>query len=180
MRRLKEGEGNATQLWREIRELGYTGQAVGARARIAALKANEPSLSGRSKAPVWQRPTARRTAHLFLCDGEVAGLDGRFLARLIDAVPEIGRAVSEARAFATLVWERDPAAFGPWLERCRDGPLRSLAASLSRDRAAVEAALSRPWSTGPVEGQINRLKLIKRTMYGRAHLDLLRARVLTS
>ena len=86
--------------------------------------------------------------------------------------------MSEARAFATLVRERDHAALGPWLERCRDGPLRSLAASLSRDRAAVEAALSLPWSTSPVEGQIHRLKLIKRTMYGRAHLDLLRARVL--
>ena len=52
--------------------------------------------------------------------------------------------------------------------------------SLGRDRAAVEAALSLPWSTGPVEGQINRLKMIKRTMYRRAGLDLLRARILAS
>ena len=107
-------------------------------------------------------------------------MDGRFLAKLIDAVPEIARAVSEARAFANLIRERDHAGLGPWLERCRDGPLGSLAESLGRDRAAVEAALSLPWSTGPVEGQINRLKMIKRTMYGRASLDLLRARVLAS
>lgn len=180
MKRLREGEHNATQLWREIRGLGFAGQAVGARAYIAALEAKAPSLSARLAAPAWQRPTARRTARLVLCGDEVAGLDGRFLTKLIDAVPEIGRAVAEARAFADLVRKRDDAGLGPWLERCRDGPLRSLAESLGRDRAAVEAALSLPWSTGPVEGQINRLKLIKRTMYGRAGLDLLRARVLAS
>ena len=180
VKRLREGEHNATQLWREIRGLGFAGQAVGARAYIAALEAKAPSLSARLAAPAWQRPTARRTARLVLCGDEVAGLDGRFLTKLIDAVPEIGRAVAEARAFADLVRKRDDAGLGPWLERCRDGPLRSLAESLGRDRAAVEAALSLPWSTGPVEGQINRLKLIKRTMYGRAGLDLLRARVLAS
>ncbi len=180
VRRLDEGEQSATQLWREIRALGFTGQAVGTRARIAALKLRDPSLSTRVAAPAWSRPTARRTAHLFLCGGKVAGLNGRFLDKLSEASPVIGRAVSEARAFAGLIRERDLVGFGPWLERCRDGPLHSLAESLSRDRAAIEAALSLPWSTGPVEGQINRLKLIKRAMYGRAHLDLLRARVLTS
>ena len=174
------GERNATRLWRETRRLGFTGQAVGARARIAALKAKDPSPSTRVAAPARSRPTACRTAYLFLCGGDVEGLDGCFLARLIEAVPEIGRAVAEARAFAALLRERDPFGLGSWLERCRDGPLRSLAASLSRDRAAVEAALSLPWSTGPVKGQINRLKLIKRTMYGRADPDLLRARVLAS
>lgn len=49
---------------------------------------------------------------------------------------------------------------------------------LQRDAAAVSAALTLPWSTGPVEGQINRLKLIKRSGYGRMKLDLLRQRVL--
>jgi transposase len=56
--------------------------------------------------------------------------------------------------------------------------LMSLARGVRRDFAAVRAALELPWSTGPVEGQVNRLKLVKRTMYGRAKLDLLRLRVL--
>lgn len=43
---------------------------------------------------------------------------------------------------------------------------------------AVEAALKLPWSTGPVEGKINKLKLIKRSMYGRANIDLLRCRII--
>ena len=60
----------------------------------------------------------------------------------------------------------------------RIGPLAGFAESLRRDRAAVEAALSTPWSTGPVEGKITKLKLIKRSMYGRAGIALLRQRLL--
>ena len=56
--------------------------------------------------------------------------------------------------------------------------LSSLAQSIGQDKAAVVAALSLPWSNGQVEGQVNRLKLIKRQMYGRAKFDLLRLRVL--
>ncbi len=54
----------------------------------------------------------------------------------------------------------------------------SYVSGLTRDRDAVEAALHLPWSNGPVEGQVHRLKLIKRQMYGRASFDLLRLRVL--
>jgi transposase len=55
--------------------------------------------------------------------------------------------------------------------------VQSFAEALRTDSAAVQAALSTPWSNGPVEGQVNRLKCVKRTMYGRASLALLRARV---
>lgn len=58
--------------------------------------------------------------------------------------------------------------------------LRSLAHGMERDYAAIEAALRFPHSTRPVEGNINRLKLIKRSGYGRAGFDLLRLRVLTT
>jgi len=70
----------------------------------------------------------------------------------------------------------------PWLERAATGSLpefRALAASLTRDRAAVELAISSEWSSGQVEGQVNRLKLIKRMMYGPGKLDLLHKRVVT-
>ena len=60
------------------------------------------------------------------------------------------------------------------------GSLAAFAEGLRRDYAAVAAALDQPWSTGPVEGQITRLKLIKRQGYGRAGFDLLRARVLAA
>ncbi len=74
--------------------------------------------------------------------------------------------------------ERDADALDPWLTRARATGLRGFAGSLSQDIDAVRAALSPPWSNGPAEGQVNRLKTIKRHMYGRAKFDLLRSRVL--
>ena len=59
-------------------------------------------------------------------------------------------------------------------------PLASFAQRLGRDQDAVAAALQMPWSNGMVEGQIHRLKLIKRQMYGRTGFDLLRLRVLNA
>jgi transposase len=65
-----------------------------------------------------------------------------------------------------------------WLERAYASQLSSFAAGLRRDWAAVKAAFSSPWSQGQVEGQINRLKMLKRQMYGRASFALLRSRTL--
>jgi len=74
-------------------------------------------------------------------------------------------------------------AFDGWLERVKQrglAPLRSFAKGLLQDEAAVRAGLSLPWSQGPVEGHINRLKLLKRQSYGRAKLGLLRIRLLAA
>ena len=79
-----------------------------------------------------------------------------------------------------MIKTRDRGALGRWLDDATAGPLASLARGLRRDFDAVAAALTLPWSTGPVEGKINKLKLIKRSMYGRAGLDLLRARVIAT
>lgn len=68
-----------------------------------------------------------------------------------------------------------------WIEkakRCEFGPVVRFAYCLQKDISAVAAAVDTPWSTGQVEGQINRLKTTKRQMYGRAGFELLRARVL--
>jgi transposase len=65
-----------------------------------------------------------------------------------------------------------------WLAAAKGSALAGFADGLARDLAAIRAALSLPWSTGPVEGQISHLKTIKRTMCGRAKCDLLRHRVL--
>ena len=64
------------------------------------------------------------------------------------------------------------------LDAMKGTALAGLATSLERDKPAVQAALDTPWTTSPVEGQVNRLKLIKRTMHGRAGFPLLRSRVL--
>jgi transposase len=77
-----------------------------------------------------------------------------------------------------MVRERDSAAWPRWLEMAKTTLLSCFATRLARDQAAVLAALKLPWSNGQVEGQVHRLKLIKRSMYGRANFDLLRPRVL--
>jgi transposase len=80
-----------------------------------------------------------------------------------------------------MIRQRHAAELDAWLLACRASPiveLQNFADMLQRDDAAVHATLRLPWSTGPVEGHINRLKLIKRSGYGRMQLDLLRQRVL--
>ncbi len=83
--------------------------------------------------------------------------------------------------FATMVRDRRCADLTAWVADCHAGSIPELdnfATSLEKDEAAVRAALSLPWSNGPTEGHINKLKLIKRSAYGRMKLDLLRQRVL--
>lgn len=77
-----------------------------------------------------------------------------------------------------MIRKRDAVAWPLWLKAAAHSPLASFARRLGRDRSAVDAVLRLPWSNGMVEGQIHRLKLIKRQMYGRAGFDLLRLRVL--
>jgi len=80
-----------------------------------------------------------------------------------------------------LVKYRRPAALEPWLRRAEASGLPAFArfaASLRRDQAAVTAAIALPWSQGPVEGFNQKIKRLKRLMYGRARFDLLRARIL--
>ena len=81
-----------------------------------------------------------------------------------------------------MVRTRQGEAFGPWVERVRSSGLTNLmsfAKGLEREGSALLAALTLPYSNGPTEGAVNRLKTIKRQMYGRANFDLLRIRVLS-
>jgi transposase len=82
-----------------------------------------------------------------------------------------------------MIKQREVAEFDVWLEAARESgikEMRGFADGLGKDREAVRGALQYGWSNGQVEGQVNRLKMIKRQMYGRAKLDLLKARVLYS
>jgi transposase len=103
------------------------------------------------------------------------------LKRMLQASPAIQRAYNFGQAFRRIVCSRLDKTLEPWLQALAHSdlsPLRYFAASLARDKTAVLAALSLPWSNGQTEGQINRLKFLKRQMYGRAKFDLLRLRVL--
>jgi transposase len=180
--RWEDGCRNATQLWREVRGRGYAGQVNGLRAWVAEhLRGGSarPRTGSSPAKPVWQVPSPRRTARLLTMDPDlIRGDDGAFIKAVLASSAEIAAAADLARRFGTMIKARDLEALAPWLTDAKVGPLATFAAGLERDRAAVEAALTEPWSTGPVEGRINKLKLIKRQMYGRAGLDLLRQRVM--
>ena len=98
--------------------------------------------------------------------------------------PDLARPGELATRFAALIRGAPDAgaesALDTWLTDARGTALDAFVRGIERDCDAVLAALVEPWSTGPVEGQINRLKLMKRTMYGRASYDLLRRRVLAT
>jgi len=99
------------------------------------------------------------------------------LAVIAEATPEIVTARDQLDAFHALIRERKCDALDAWLAEAEAGPLASFVTGLGADRAAVEAALREPCSSGQVEGTINKLKLLKRQMYGRANADLLEARL---
>jgi transposase len=145
--------------------------------------ARDPAaVSGESKPIQLHIPSARRASWWVL--RPVAKREPQqhnFVEKLCKGSEEINGAVQLASEFAQMVRQREPDGFEGWLSRAgqdKSLEIRGFATSLRQDQAAVAAGLKMPWSTGPVEGQINRLKTIKRQMYGRANFDLLRQRVL--
>src|SRR5690606_35803154 len=105
----------------------------------------------------------------------------RFLDMVLEASPSAREAYSLLQEFRRILTERRAAALRSWLEqaaRSSLAPLRGFARSLEQDMDAVMNALTYPWSNGRVQGYINKLKLLKRQMYGRAGIDLLKRRFL--
>ena len=103
------------------------------------------------------------------------------VARVSTLHPDVTLAFKLAQTFAKMLRDKSVEALPLWLTSAQVSSLpefSQLAQGIERDRAAVEAALSRPESNGQTEGKVNKLKCIKRQMYGRAKFDLLRQRML--
>ena len=189
--RWNRGQRNGRQALRDLRAKGFTGNYATVLRYLNRLRdAQQGAVSHRSRArpatPLVAAPkqvmTPRTAAWTVLRppdrrDDDEAGL----LARLRAAAPILAEAVKLAEEFAALVRGRKPKLLDPWLQRAQDSAVPALqrfAKRLSSDYDAVRAAVTLAWSNGQVEGQINRLKTIKRQMYGRASLDLLERRFL--
>jgi len=183
-RRWNEGCQNGAALWREIQALGYHGSYSSMR---RALKRFRRGDGRRIESPTAAPPRALSPRQamwvLVRSDDALSEQERAARARLEAADPLITSATRLAQRFLQLIRQRDAAGLDQWLEDAAASgvaELKRLAASLQRDYAAVRAALELDWSQGQVEGQINRLKVIKRVGYGRAKFDLLRQRVLTA
>ena len=107
--------------------------------------------------------------------------DEQLLVRLIEQHPDFAVAIHLTQTFTDLVRERKPDDLDAWLQAALTSsllPFERFAQGLQEDYAAVKAGVTLAVSNGPVEGQINRLKTLKRQMYGRAGIELLRRRFL--
>ena len=105
-------------------------------------------------------------------------LDPNLVTRLLAHLPGLAACVAVAKRLNRVLRRQSGENLEDVLGSAAGTALKDFAAALRRDLPAVQAALELPWTTSPAEGQINRLKTLKRSMYGRAGFDLLRARVL--
>jgi transposase len=194
--RWSEGCFNARVVMREITAQGYRGSYDAVRRRVAGWRqpqrtatgttvhspssGNSPRQRRRSTA---DRPSANRVAWLlFLRPEELNDQEQSLREAVCRRCPALAEAAELAHAFCDLVKRREAGGLSGWIARASaatvTSEVRRFAIGLLADLQAIEAALKLPWSNGQTEGQVNRLKLLKREMYGRAKLDLLNQRFL--
>lgn len=169
---------NATQLFHEIRKLGYGG----GRSMVAQFVSGWRK-SGRFSNPnVAQRVVPKYAAILVTKPADqLTSSQQALLDRLAVECPDSVRIRAVSLEFREALFSGNSQRLLHWMDRtkrCEIRPLVRFAWGLTKDLAAVRAATDTSWSSGQVEGQINRLKMLKRQMYGRAGFMLLRARVL--
>jgi transposase len=179
------GGTNTAELYRQLR-------AKGCPARYDAVRRFANRLLGSSgrpgrRSPADPRPTPapgtpspRALSFQFACPKAVTDDEPSLLERVRSAIPDLDTALTLAGEFARMVRKTVIKPLAEWMAAAVASGVPELvgfAHGLHSDAAAVQAALTSRWSNGAVEGQVNRLKAIKRAMYGRAGIKLLCARV---
>jgi transposase len=191
LKRWNAGCRDVLRLFRDLQRHGYTGSYPTV-ARYAQRLRQAQGLRPRERRPGQTLPrvvesqpqplTTRRATRLVLKRPEHrTDVDTQLLAHIGSQHRDLAGAIALAQDFCAIVRQRQPDHLDSWLARAIASgvaPLRRFATGLHADYEAVKAGVTLPWSTGPVEGQINRLKMLKRSMFGRAKLDLLSQRFL--
>src|SRR6266849_3784288 len=165
---------NGAELWRRLRAGGFRGSlrvvAEWATRRRRAESAGRETLR--------KVPPARVLSHLMLSlRDHLTKEDAIPDASIRRGVPQSVQARDLVERFHPMVRQRDPDALPAWIADAAGGVLASFGRGIAGDKAVVTAAVTQPWSNGQTEGQITKLKLVRRQMYGRGKLDLLRARL---
>jgi len=169
------GHRNGAALWRHLKTHGFQGSlrvvTEWATRRRRAEKADPQSLQ--------RTPSARTIARLMTIGRDTLSKSETVtIAAIEDKVPLLVQAREIIAAFHAMIRQKSRADLDAWLEQARASLVASFANGVTKDKAAVSAAITLPWSNGQTEGQITKLKLVKRQMYGRGKLDLLQARLL--
>jgi transposase len=186
--RWEAGCRNAKQLWHDLRQRGFTGGYTTVSDYLRTWRQTHGPGADCGRCPAqWQPPqtpvyTARQTLWLLLRPStDLTADEQAYLTRLPQVCPLVTLAPALVQDFRTLLREHDVDGLYAWLhgaEACPIPELRRVAKRMWLDRRAIEAAVVLEWSNGQVEGRVNKLKVLTRSMYGRAKFDLLRQRVL--
>jgi transposase len=168
---------NGAELWRRLQAQGFRGSL-----RAVGEWATRRRRSERASAGGFERtPSARRLARLMLSGRtQLARAEAVLVATIERALPSLAKARDLVERFQAMIRGRKDETLETWIDAAMASPLASFAAGVRADRDAVAAAIVEPWSNGQTEGQVTKLKLVKRQMFGRAKLDLLRARLVTA
>ncbi|MFI0710510.1 transposase [Streptomyces inhibens] len=174
--RWNQGCTNAWKAWEEIVPLGYTGSCQRVRAYVRTKRL--------STHPVTAPPPSPRAVAGWILrhPDSLSEVEQLRLKAVLVHCPELDALTGHVRSFAQILTERQGQKLPEWLDAVRNDNLpglHTLAAGIDRDRDAVVAG-SLPWNSGVVEGHVNRIKMLKRQMFGRAGFALLRKRVLLS
>jgi transposase len=190
LRRWNEGCHNAAQLFREIQPQGFSGQVtlvMDFARQLRRASGIPPKLRNQSGVVVPEDairdlPSLRTlTWWVFRPIEKRCAEDEQILEKLMNGQPKLQTTIALARDFAEMIRNQHADNLSPWMDQAKKSGYRAwsnFADSLQQDEPAIRAALSHSWSNGRTEGNVNRLKYLKRMMYGRAKDDLLRKRVL--
>jgi len=176
--RLAQGCTNQSRLWREIQDQRFSGTRSLV-SKWIGTHGSQPVVVQQNARP--QLPSAKSLSWLVFRAATEHDEDEQALWRQVCAHRVLAQLHDLIQEFREMVRQRRGNDLDAWLSACRSSAipeLRNFVDVLQRDYDAVKAGLTQAWSTGPVEGHVNRLKLIKRSAYGRMHVDLLRQRVL--
>ncbi|MCB0490685.1 MAG: transposase [Cyclobacteriaceae bacterium] len=190
--RWAQGCEDARALWREIQSLGYFGGygLVNKWLRPRRRKSSPYTTKKALRSSHWVQktrqatpkfPSAKKIARILLQpENHLSDEEGEFI-RELHQDSAIAKLYPLIQGYQGMIHKRDSSLFDNWLEECAESDiprLRTFAEGIQKDHSAVRNALDFHWSNGPTEGHINRLKLIKRQMFGRAKLDLLKRKFL--
>ncbi len=168
---------NGAELFRRLRAIGYKGSArVVAEWRTRRRRAE----SAETQMPI-APPSARSIARLMtVARDQISHGDAVVVAMIEKAAPKLVAARDLFDRFQNMIRSKALAALEGWIEDAAASLMATFAKGIVADKRAIAAAITEPWSNGQTEGQITKLKMFKRQMYGRANLDLLRARLCLS
>ena len=195
-KRYQQGCHNAQQLWRELCEQGYPGSDSQptkwlSRRRTKDLSIAEEQVvtdpSSPNREPIFtaqpplELPSAQQLSWLTVRPESLLEETDRQILTYVCQEETVAQVYELAKEFAVMIRHRQVELLNDWLASCQSCSavlLRQFGFRLQQDYTAVRGALAIEWSNGQTEGQVTRLNLIKRQMYGRAKLDLLRQRML--